>query len=88
MKFPIVGSVMLFSLFLAFKFLPKHLVNLVLSGEPLITPPVQTLLRLALAAPPPPPPPRRSSRRTLSPPPLQPTLSCWAPLDWCPLQSR
>ena len=38
MKFPIVGSVMLFSLFLAFKFLPKHLVNLVLSGEPFSLP--------------------------------------------------
>lgn len=32
MKFPIVGSFMLFSLFLAFKFLPKDLVNLVLSA--------------------------------------------------------
>lgn len=31
MKFPLVGSVILFSLFLAFKFLPKDLVNLVLS---------------------------------------------------------
>ncbi len=33
MKFPIVGSAVLFSLFLAFKFLPKQLVNAVLSGE-------------------------------------------------------
>ena len=32
MKFPIIGSCVLFSLFLAFKFLPKHLVNAVLSG--------------------------------------------------------
>lgn len=32
MKFPLMGSVMLFSLFLAFKFLPKDLVNLVLSA--------------------------------------------------------
>lgn len=31
MKFPLVGSAMLFGLFLAFKFLPKDLVNLVLS---------------------------------------------------------
>lgn len=32
MKFPLIGSVVLFSLFLAFKFLPKDLVNMVLSG--------------------------------------------------------
>ena len=32
MKFPLMGSIMLFSLFLAFKFLPKDLVNLVLSA--------------------------------------------------------
>lgn len=32
MKFPLVGSVVLFSLFLAFKFLPKHLVNAILSA--------------------------------------------------------
>ena len=32
MKFPLVGSCMLFSLFLAFKFLPKDLINLVLSA--------------------------------------------------------
>ncbi|GAB4813141.1 hypothetical protein N2152v2_000187 [Parachlorella kessleri] len=32
MKFPIVGSAVLFSLFLAFKFLPKELVNAVLSA--------------------------------------------------------
>jgi minor histocompatibility antigen H13 len=31
MKFPLVGSVMLFGLFLAFKFLPKDMVNLVLT---------------------------------------------------------
>lgn len=31
MKFPLVGSAMLFGLFLAFKFLPKDMVNLVLS---------------------------------------------------------
>ena len=31
MKFPLVGSVMLFGLFLAFKFLPKDLINLVLT---------------------------------------------------------
>ena len=33
MKFPLVGSAVLFSLFLLFKFLPKELVNAVLSGE-------------------------------------------------------
>lgn len=32
MKFPIVGSCVLFSLFLAFKFLPKDIVNMILSG--------------------------------------------------------
>lgn len=32
MKFPLIGSAVLFSLFLAFKFLPKELVNAVLSG--------------------------------------------------------
>lgn len=32
MKFPIVGSVVLLSLFLAFKFLPKDIVNAILSG--------------------------------------------------------
>jgi minor histocompatibility antigen H13 len=32
LKFPVVGSVILFSLFLAFKFLPKDMVNLVLSA--------------------------------------------------------
>jgi len=32
MKFPLMGSIMLFSLFLAFKFLPKDLINLVLSA--------------------------------------------------------
>lgn len=32
MKFPIVGSCVLFSLFLAFKFLPKDVVNMILSG--------------------------------------------------------
>ena len=32
MRFPLVGSALLLSLFLAFKFLPKDLVNLVLSG--------------------------------------------------------
>jgi minor histocompatibility antigen H13 len=32
-RFPVVGSAVLFSLFLMFKFLPKDLVNLVLSGE-------------------------------------------------------
>lgn len=32
MKFPLIGSVVLFSLFLAFKFLPKDLVNMVLSA--------------------------------------------------------
>lgn len=31
-KFPIVGSAVLFSLFLAFKYLPKNLVNAVLAG--------------------------------------------------------
>ena len=31
MKFPLVGSVMLFGLFLAFKFLPKDMINLVLT---------------------------------------------------------
>lgn len=33
MKFPLVGSVVLFSLFLAFKFLPKEVVNAILSGR-------------------------------------------------------
>ena len=32
LKFPLVGSAVLFSLFLVFKVLPKHLVNLVLAG--------------------------------------------------------
>lgn len=32
MRFPIMGSIVLFSLFLVFKFLPKDLVNLVLTG--------------------------------------------------------
>lgn len=32
LKFPLVGSAVLFSLFLVFKILPKHLVNLVLAG--------------------------------------------------------
>lgn len=32
-KFPIIGSAVLFSLFLAFKYLPKDLVNTVLAGE-------------------------------------------------------
>lgn len=32
LKFPVVGSIILFSLFLAFKFLPKDMVNLVLSA--------------------------------------------------------
>ena len=35
MKFPLVGSAVLFSLFLAFKVLPKELVNAVLSGAAL-----------------------------------------------------
>ena len=41
MKFPLVGSAVLFSLFLAFKFLPKHIVNLILSGAamPPLAPP-------------------------------------------------
>jgi hypothetical protein len=32
MRFPLVGSLVLFSLFLAFKFLPKEIVNAILSG--------------------------------------------------------
>ena len=32
MRFPLVGSLVLFSLFLAFKFLPKEMVNAILSG--------------------------------------------------------
>lgn len=32
MKFPLVGSLVLFSLFLAFKYLPKEIVNAILSG--------------------------------------------------------
>lgn len=32
MKFPLVGSLVLFSLFLAFKYLPKEMVNAILSG--------------------------------------------------------
>mmetsp|Transcript_1242 Transcript_1242/g.3698 ORF Transcript_1242/g.3698 Transcript_1242/m.3698 type:complete len:215 (-) Transcript_1242:6-650(-) len=32
MRFPLIGSAVLFSLFLVFKFLPKDLVNMVLSG--------------------------------------------------------
>jgi minor histocompatibility antigen H13 len=32
MKFPVVGSMVLFSLYLAFKFLPKEMVNAILSG--------------------------------------------------------
>ena len=32
MRFPLVGSIVLFSLFLAFKFLPKEIVNAILSG--------------------------------------------------------
>lgn len=34
MKFPVVGSLVLFSLYLAFKFLPKEMVNAILSGAP------------------------------------------------------
>lgn len=34
MKFPLVGSLVLFSLFLAFKYLPKEIVNAILSGGP------------------------------------------------------
>ncbi len=33
MKFPLVGSAVLFGLFLLFKFVPKELVNAVLSGK-------------------------------------------------------
>ena len=55
MKFPLVGSAMLFSLFLAFKFLPKHLVNMVLSGEPPVPAPTLTPTPRAAASPPPPP---------------------------------
>ena len=32
LKFPLVGSAVLFGLFITFKVLPKHLVNLVLAG--------------------------------------------------------
>lgn len=32
MKFPLIGSAVLLSLFLVFKFLPKDIVNLVLTG--------------------------------------------------------
>jgi hypothetical protein len=32
MKFPVIGSIVLFSLYLAFKFLPKEVVNAILSG--------------------------------------------------------
>ena len=35
MKFPLVGSLVLFSLYLAFKFLPKEVVNAILSGAPI-----------------------------------------------------
>lgn len=32
MKFPLIGSAVLFGLFLLFKFLPTHLINTVLTG--------------------------------------------------------
>ena len=55
MKFPLVGSFVLFSLFLAFKFLPKDIVNAILSGACLLCCPLERTssgLLTACATPP------------------------------------